>query len=295
METAENPENCAARNNRDAIKRMRTFVGGMAGDFGPKRIKEIQAALIAEKLARSYANAIVARIKGMFAWGVSEELVEETVYRALRTVHEIKPGKGATETVERDPVPSDVLEATIARMLPHQAAMVRLQSYTGVRSRSACLATPSQFNRRGEIWEWRPRHKSENKKKKLRVPIGPKCQEAIGWLFDKKGPKDFLFSPRDSFPGNKRPGRLGLHYTRVSYRGFVVAAINKVNKKRAEENLPPIEKWFPHRLRHTVGALVNDQWGEEGAAAMLGHHANVTKLYTQKRYALAAQIAALIG
>jgi integrase len=285
---------CTAYNNLKAVKKLLAFIAtGLACEFGPKKLKEFQAWLIANPRikARSYANVIVGRVRGMFSWAVSEELIEETVYRALTTVKDIRPGAGLRELRKRQPVPPEDVEATIAHLWPHLAAAVRLHSFTGVRSRSVCLAKPGQFDCSPAIWLWRPRHKSEKYGKELIVPIGPKCQAAIGPLLQTKQPGDYLFSPRD-VSSNRRYKE---HYTATTYAGAIGRAIKKANKARKAEKKPLIPHWHPHRLRHTLGTLVNDRWGHEAAKAMLGHATDMTKIYTAQRVALATQIAAEIG
>jgi integrase len=285
---------CTAANNKYAAKKLMDFTSiGKAHEFGPKRLKEFQKWLIAQPAinSRSYANVVVGRVQGMFAWAVSEELIEETVYRALLTVQQIQPGKGLREADKRLPVPPADLEATIAHLPKRLAAAVRLQAFTGVRSRSVCLAKPMQFDRSPDIWLWKPRHKGEKYNKELIVPIGPRCQAAIAVLFDGRSDDEYLISPRDRSTNR----RYNAHYRSETYGEAISRAIGRANAERAENGLPEVPHWHPHRLRHTIGTLVNDRWGEEGAAAMLGHHANVTKLYTAQRVALASQIAAEIG
>ncbi|HAA73258.1 MAG TPA: hypothetical protein DCE55_29220, partial [Planctomycetaceae bacterium] len=55
-------------------------------DFGPKRLKLLQEALVRRGNARSQVNSQIRRVLTMFEWGVSEELVKVDVLQALRTV-----------------------------------------------------------------------------------------------------------------------------------------------------------------------------------------------------------------
>ncbi len=57
----------------------------LASDFGPKRLKAVRQQMIDKNWCRSHINKQVDRIRRIFKWGVSEELVPGTVYEALRT------------------------------------------------------------------------------------------------------------------------------------------------------------------------------------------------------------------
>ncbi len=56
-----------------------------------------------------------------------------------------------------------------------------------------------------------------------------------------------------------------------------------------------IERWSPHRLRHSRATLTRELYGKEGAEAQLGNDAIATDIYAQKSLPLAKQIAAETG
>src|SRR5262245_48095778 len=72
---------------RAAIRATRQLYGHTpVTEFGPLALKAIRKRMIDSGLSRPVVNSRVGRIRLMFRWGVSEELVPETVYRALTTV-----------------------------------------------------------------------------------------------------------------------------------------------------------------------------------------------------------------
>jgi len=58
----------------------------LASEFGPLAIEVIRNTMIREGWCRNYINAQVARLKLVFKWGVSKELVPSSVHQALATV-----------------------------------------------------------------------------------------------------------------------------------------------------------------------------------------------------------------
>lgn len=84
-------------------------------DFGPKKLKEWQAILANAGKARSYVNDTTRRIKQMFRWAVSEELIPATVSHALDTVQGLKQGR----TKAREPEPRTMIDQqSVAAVLP---------------------------------------------------------------------------------------------------------------------------------------------------------------------------------
>lgn len=79
-------------------------------------------------------NQRVRRIVRVFRWAITEELVPETVHRALASVSGLQQGR--TEAPESDgikPVEVEVVEATLPKLPAPVAAMVQLQLLTGCR------------------------------------------------------------------------------------------------------------------------------------------------------------------
>ena len=130
-----------------------------AVDFGPLALKALRAEMIRQPvtrrikardqqtgkltwqertirtgLARGVINQRLGRIKRVWKWGVSEQLVPETTYRALLTVEGLHRGRSdARETEPVLPVPIAFVEATLPHLMPTVADMVLLQLHSGMR------------------------------------------------------------------------------------------------------------------------------------------------------------------
>ena len=88
-----------------------------AADFGPLALDELRNAMIDEAdWSRKYINKQVNRIRAMFKWASSKEIVEATVPAALRELAGLK--KGRTRAREMDRVTS-VDDKVIDATLPH--------------------------------------------------------------------------------------------------------------------------------------------------------------------------------
>ncbi len=95
-------------------------------------------------LIRGVINQRIGRIVRVFRWGVSEEVVPETVYRALGTVSGLERGRcNVRETEPVKPVHEAHVEAILPYVLPPVAAIIRLQQLTG-----AILARDGGFHRK---------------------------------------------------------------------------------------------------------------------------------------------------
>ena len=321
-------------NFRIALKWLRRLYGrSPASEFGPLALKSIRHEMVNHKskktekqLCRRYINQQIGRIKRVFKWAASEELVPPAVFHGLSTVIGLKYGR--TNARESDPV-RPVDDADIQPVLPFMspivAAMVRLERITGMRPGEVGRMRTCDIDRSGDIWVYEPfDHKNRWRGHSRRIPLGPKAQEIIRPFLDR--PDDaFLFSPRESeewrlrhrapYNGRSRrtpvyPSELrrrdakrrvsrhgkrkrppGDHYVTSSYSQAVRYAIEKAARHGVQ-----VERWFPNQLRHTRGTEVRRDYRLEGSRVILGEASvNVTEHYAEENFELARRIAAETG
>lgn len=296
-------------------------------EFGPRRLKALQEALVRQGLSRVGVNARIGGIKRIFRWGESEEIVPRGTANTLATVRGLS--KGRTKAPERPPVlPVDdaIVEATLPHLGGVVADMVRLQRFTGCRPGEVCSIRPMDVDRSGEVWTYIPEHhKTEHHGKARIICIGPRAQEILRKYLLR--PADaYCFSPADSekqrlaelhaarvtpmscgnTPGSNRlrhPTRSpGARYFKDAYCRAITRAINAANaarKKAAKEaGVEPVllASWSPNRLRHAAATEVRRQFGLEAAQVTLGHSkADVTQVYAERDQDLARTVALKIG
>jgi integrase len=304
-----------------------------AAEFGPLRLKAVRQKMIDASLSRGVVNQRVGRIVRMFKWGVGEELVPESVWRALTAVRGLERGRTeARETEPVKPVADAVVDATLPFTLPPVAAMVELQRLTGMRPGEVCGMRACDLDTSGDVWLYRPaHHKTAHKGKERVVALGPKAQEVVK-PFLKLGTTAYLFSPRDALEHHRAKLRLKRRtrvqpsqqnrrkrspkrqprdrYDAVSFAHAIARAVKKANTAAACDTCKPLKPaercnackasavphWHPHQLRHTHATAVRRQFGLEAAQVALGHsQAQITEVYAERDLTLAAKVAKQIG
>ena len=143
---------------RAVLKRLRPMYGRTrACDFGPRDFKLVRQAMVQDGLSRMYIEGSMARIKRMFRWAASEELLPVAIYQALSTVPGLRKGRSeAREPAPVLPVDEETVQATLPHLPPVVAEMVRLQRLTGCRPGEVCKIRPCDFDTSGEVWSYRP-------------------------------------------------------------------------------------------------------------------------------------------
>ena len=115
----------------------------LAIDFGPCALKTVRQKMIEAGHSRGVINKNVDRIRRMFRWAASEEMVLVTVPQALATVAGLRKGRTtAREPVPVKPVGQEVVEATLPHLSQVLADMVRFQRLTGCRPGEMCQLRP---------------------------------------------------------------------------------------------------------------------------------------------------------
>ncbi|HLA84473.1 MAG TPA: hypothetical protein VJL29_06740 [Thermoguttaceae bacterium] len=185
---------------RQTIRLVRQIYGMTpAKDFGPLALKALRERMIAAGWCRRVVNQRIGRVKRIFKWAVSEELVPPSVNHGLQAVAGLRRGRTtARETEPVKPVPDHLVEATLPHLPAVVADMVRLQRLTGCRPMEVCILRPCDVDMSGDVWIYRPEsHKTEHHGRDRLICIGPKGQEILRpYLL--RGKTDYCFSPVDS-------------------------------------------------------------------------------------------------
>ncbi|MCO6043326.1 site-specific integrase [Aeoliella sp. ICT_H6.2] len=282
-----------------------------AADFGPLALKAVRQRLIEAGWARSTVNQAIGRIKRIFRWAVSEQLVPESVYAALATVEGLRRGKtAAAESKPIRPVEAAVVDATLPCLPEVAADMVRVQRAAGMRPSEVCIMRPCDIDRSGDVWLYVPQsHKTEHHGQRRVVCLGRQAQEVL-LRYLARDPSDYCFQPRDSEAKRRaiqhqqrvtplscgdRPGtnrkrkpkrKPGNCYNSASYARAIHRACIKAK----------VEPWSPNRLRHAAATEVRKRFGLEAAQVYLGHsQAKVTEVYAERDMAKAIEVAREVG
>jgi len=119
----------------------------LARDFGPLALQVVQQQLVDAGNCRRYVNYLVDSIRRVFKWGVAQELVPETTYRALTCVPGLRRGRtSAPDHAPVAPVADEVVGATLPHLPEIVADMVRFQRLTGCRPGEVCIIRPAEVD-----------------------------------------------------------------------------------------------------------------------------------------------------
>jgi integrase len=158
------------------------------------------------------------------------------------------------------------------------------------------------------VWSVRlERHKTAYRGQQRVLLIGPRAREVLAPFLDRRGPDDWLFSPREAVArqiAEKRRNRKtkvqpsqydrrkaravrlpGPHYTINSYARAVIYALGKANTAAACDTCKPLKPaercavckaasiphWHPYQMRHNAATRLVQQFGWDLARMVLGH------------------------
>ncbi|MBC7772689.1 MAG: site-specific integrase [Pyrinomonadaceae bacterium] len=248
-----------------ALRLLRQFYGTIpATEFGPAKLRLLREAMVKgdetgdpPRIAwsRNYVNHQIRRIRCMFKWASSHELLPVSVHQALATVDALKRGRtDARESQRVEPAPDELIEACRPHLNRQCRAIMELQLLSGARCGELVIMRPIDIDMSGPAgagvigrnavttWTYRPvQHKGQHLGKERVIYLGPKAQEVLRPFLSGPRIDEYLFSPKDAEAerravdaanrvtprscGNKagsnrkdRPKRTpGDHYTSASY------------------------------------------------------------------------------
>ena len=185
----------------DEYKLVSRYVRRLYGDtpaaaFGPVALKAMRQKFVEVGWCRSLVNRRVGRVRRVFKWAASEELIPAAVPQALATVSGLQRGRsGVRESAPVEPVPDEVVEATLPFLNRQVRGLVEFQRLTGCRPGEACALRRCDLTTEGEVWVYRPpQHKTMWRGKRRLIAVGPRAQELIA-RYPTAEPTDFVFSP----------------------------------------------------------------------------------------------------
>ncbi len=288
----------------------------LASEFGPKRLKELRQHMITvQGLARIEVNHRIGRIKRIYKFAVSEELVPPAIFHGLQAVSGLRYGRcDARESTPITTVPDLWVCAVLPFVSPQIAAMIVVQRLTGMRPSEVVIMRRCDIEMSGRVWEYRPyTHKNRWRNHERVVLLGAEVQSRLKPFLNRPA-ESFLFSPLEAeidrnrerrgqrktamTPSQrqrkpkKQPKRAKRdRYDRDSYRRAVDYGIAKA--KRHGFHIP---HWHPNQLRHNHATDVRRVFGVEAAQVALGQaRTDVIEIYAEKNLALAAIVAQRMG
>lgn len=233
----------------------------------PGDMRAIQRHMIERGLCRSEVNSRKNRILRWCRWCVEYEHADESMVTRLGTVKPVRKGQhGVRDKAKVTGVDMADIDAVLKVARPTLARAIRVQLLTGMRPGELlkmrfCDLKPS---RGGDLWEYRPSHKTEHLGRVRLIPIGPEAQLEL------RDQVHSLTAQGNLVDGEIITPRLGdAHDTRAFWPWKRTGAYGDAIKRAcARAGVAP---WSPNQLRHTRGTLACRARGEDVAAELLGH------------------------
>lgn len=259
---------------RQALNELAPWFDTLCASFKPSDLIAVRSAACARKqrgqdggssgkpLKISTINAMIVRIRRMFARGVEWEIVPETVYRALMCVAHLswRTAPHLEESTPVQPVDLDVVRQVFPHLNQKFRLMLRLHLFTGARLEEICSMRWSEIHPfRDGLSVYSPgEHKTAHHGIDKRIYIR---DELITEMKALKGGLDHVFlswctGRSKSYRGPVQPS---------GYRQAIERAQKRLARSRDAAGLPPLPRWTLLQIRHTVATRIRQQHGIEGA------------------------------
>jgi integrase len=279
-----------------------------ASAFGPKSLKRYIDFLADNRdgtYKRTTVNQYAGLLVGMYRWAVSEELVEPSVYEALKTVGKIGKGRavGSKGRVLAEPrkvqdVDPKALKATLPHLSRVVVGMVEVQRLCAMRPEEVCMMRAGDLVRADDgALEYRVRDDAN----KLAhhgigrvVLIGPKAEKILAPFLKGLAADDFVFSPAvaesERLERRRAEGRVVRPEEKLRTGKLRLASTRTLRARRAPRNVGErydtaayrraitracdaagVAHWSPNRLRHSGASAFANSADIHIAKDMLGH------------------------
>ena len=261
---------------QSALRPLITLFGRTrAAEFGPLKLGQYRDDLISRRFAISTIRKHVGRVRSMFKWAASLEMVHVSVYQALLTLPALQAGR--TEAWVPDPVepvPREHIRRARHDVVPAVRGLIDFQLLTGARPGEAVSLTLRQIDMSGDVWRYVPEsHKTEHHGKQRVLFIGPRAQTIV---------RLFMDTSMDAPVFRHARGRYTIH----GYRWGIRRSCNRQG----------IEVWSPNQLRHNAATALRRRVSIEDVRTVLGHSSAVTsEIYAEKDMRAAADVMRRLG
>jgi integrase len=184
---------------------LKLYSQTIAADFGPLSLKALQQQMVEMGWCRPYVNKQINRIRHVFKWAVSDELIPSSVMHGLQAVPGLKKGRSdAYEPEKIMPVEMKYVEAIEPFVSRQIWAMVQLQLLTAARAGEIIQMRPCEIDRDKDVWVYKPEHhKTAHHGFSKKIWIGPRAQRVLA-PFLLRDAKAYCFPPAEAEAERRR-------------------------------------------------------------------------------------------
>lgn len=246
-----------AVNLKYAVESLTLLFGSrLADSITPSDLKAVRKALINKGHVRRSINKRAVQIVALYKWAVEEGLVPADVWHRLQAVKTIAPGReGAVDNEPVEPVPENVLAATLAELPADKQAAIRVQRLTGMRSGELLRMTPAQVDMTGQHW--------------IYTLDTHKTRAHIGDTYI------LIPAPAAAILLERMPAKPDQPWFGWSV-GWQAKSVAQAAIRAG------VPHWHPHQLRHNLATEIAERIGLEAAQKVLRHtNPKMTKTYAR--------------
>lgn len=255
-----------------------------------------------EENVRKTANKKTFRIRKVFRWGVSREMVPGDVIVRLDTVEGLQANRTtAKESKPVLPVPQADIDSVLPLLTSPVATMIKIQLRTGARPSEVLNIRMEELDTSGGVWIFRPnQHKNKWRGKERKIPIGPESQDLLLPFLIGRKPGDYLFRSAD---GRRefveqtygKDAKTAIRNAETENKPYTIHGYTSSIQKACVA--AGVTKWSPGRLRHNAATRINQVYGDiDAARTVLGHTTkSTTEIYAETDFAKACEIAIRVG
>ncbi|QQE12323.1 tyrosine-type recombinase/integrase [Planctomycetota bacterium] len=247
---------------KQATSQLITFCGNIhIEELRPLKLRGFMDSLVRRGNSRKTINDKIDRIRRMYRWAASYEMIQPEHVYALKQVPRLQRGRTrAKENRTIEPVPAKDLIKSMLHMDKTMRNMVRVHYLTGMRPSELLTMRWENITYENGILLYRPNeHKTDWRGTERIVPLGRRVQKLIGY-----GDTGYVFT-------NIR----GQQYTICGYRSNVKNACNRAK----------ITIWSPLQLRHNAATRFENKLGTKEAQILLGHSKpSTTEIYISRSF-----------
>lgn len=259
---------------RAALRVLRQLFGFTSvTEFGPLKLRAVRESMVGgdpnqkdkdgkpkprKPWLRGVVNRQVKRIQALFRWGVSWELVPESIAAALDTVRALTAAETtAGESKPRQSVPAANIAKVRAELKPLYQDVLDLLGLTGARPGELVSLRAVDIDQSAAVWKSElVKHKTAHKGKRRVLYFNKEAQAIL------LKQEQFTTAPEEQiFPCR---------------RDNFGTAVNRACKRA---NVAP---FVPHEVRHTAVTTLVDSVGLEATQQLAGHSTAAMTLHYSK-------------
>ena len=289
---------------RAAAEALEPYADMPAIEFGPRALGQVCRWLATTPMrklkdgqqvlrTRTWCREVVEAIRRIFRDAVAREDLPPERLVALESLRPLPGIDKARDPIEREPVPADVFEATLALMPKVLGDLLHFMWLTSCRPSEACRIARCEVDTTREPWVWSPRtHKTKRRGKRRHIAVGPRARAILLRWWAGKGDGDPVFGRDDMEP--PAGSVVKFRALRTDQEPFDSADLARRVARTCKAN--GIPHWSPYQVRHSGLSELRAAGGVDAAQAQGGHSSvQVTERYARPSVARQAAAVEALG